>query len=597
MHQKDESRTKIKTKMMNRSMSEAPSLENYSNSSKFWYYNVFGLYCGDKCKWFDSWCHSASSTSCDVEGTILQPDNKELCQENIFWKDHDCTWYLESGDPYIYGTRCQGSMQHCMYAWYYNHRGVEDSARPQSCVDKSDQVMYQESTCPSPTAYVQLHNDAFRYDPDDYLSWYQIGSDDPHKCQKSCSTPGPGCTSCTNETYFQCSLSGLCLHPDMQCDGHSQCPFAEDENLNVCFERWVGAKLVSQYASLKCSGTRHPGMNILSIPCDGIVECSDGQDEAHCKSNSIGSYLLIGSCTGIIIFYLALRLLRGLNKIQEKNILRKDKKHFDEVIEAYTNDNENAEKIKKVNTLLLGLINLEEMEVQKQKAIQFYKNEAKIHANNESAIFISMHRKLDPAITQVVHDSKFPGLKQKTIGGIQKTFKTNCITNFQNLLIKNEKVGQTVDMIITLVKIFSSYVDLFKDSFLACSLLLVVGGPASIFAYPTQFTSVIVMVMWASIIMPLMASTLDLIFYNPFLLVNYDASRSFVVFLCLVCWIINPILLRHRYESAQEKIIRMLKSDPDNDRVLLVRAAERKVKAILVQFYKIELGMYKGNEI
>ena len=128
------------------------------------------------------------------------------------------------------------------------------------CSDNAEKVMYQQYVCPQAAYYLQIHNDLW---PEEHLSVNEHGPDDPHRCQDSCSTSTPGCEACTNKDYFQCPLSGLCLHPSLQCDGHTQCPLAEDESLDVCFEKWVGAKLVSPFASLKCSSKRYPG--ILSL--------------------------------------------------------------------------------------------------------------------------------------------------------------------------------------------------------------------------------------------------------------------------------------------------------------------------------------------
>merc|ERR1711994_1167638 len=124
----------------------------------------------------------------------------------------------------------------------------------------------------------------------------------------SCSSLGPGCSACFHPDYFQCPLKTDLHTLVLRCDGHPQCPFSEDESVEICFERWVGAKLVSPFGSLRCSSARHPGMNILSTPCDGIVECADGKDERSCRENSNINYLLYGSCAVIIILYLGLEI-------------------------------------------------------------------------------------------------------------------------------------------------------------------------------------------------------------------------------------------------------------------------------------------------
>ena len=140
--------------------------------------------------------------------------------------------------------------------------------------------------------------------------------------------------------------------------------------------------------------------------------------------------------------------------------------------------------------------------------------------------------------------------------------------------------------------ILGSYIDLFKDIFLFFTLLTAVGGPASVLGHPTQFTSAIVMVMGATIISPLVASSLHLVHNNPFLLFNFDVSKSVVVFLCFFCWALNPILLRHRHVTAKEKSRRMIKTDSLNLKTLSYRMEERAKKTQLVQFNKIELGKF-----
>merc|ERR1712155_228110 len=135
-------------------------------------------------------------------------------------------------------------------------------------------------------------------------------------------------------------------------------------------------------------------------------------------------------------------------------------------------------------------------------------------------------------------------------------------------MIENEKL--TVEMVHSVAKILGYYIDLFKDSFVASTLFFAVGGPASVFGYPTKFTSAIVMVMWTTILLPLVASTLHLAIYNPFLLHNpflfFKASRCQMVLLCFLYLAINPILLINLYQSIQEKIRKRVKRDPQNSK-------------------------------
>merc|ERR1711994_294742 len=106
------------------------------------------------------------------------------------------------------------------------------------------------------------------------------------------------------------------------------------------------------------------------------------------------------------------------------------------------------------------MIYTDDVETQKKSCLKFYNTLAKKHQNDESAIFISMHRILDPAVSEAIHDSKFPGLKHKTIDKIQETFNTTCITRFQNFIIRHESVSRTIELTKSVAMILGSYIDL-----------------------------------------------------------------------------------------------------------------------------------------
>ena len=84
---------------------------------------------------------------------------------------------------------------------------------------------------------------------DNNVTDYDERYPDPHGCWGSCSTPGRGCSACTNTDYFRCPLSGVCIPPALRCDGHPQCHQAEDGDGDTCFKSWVTRKNVSPSAS------------------------------------------------------------------------------------------------------------------------------------------------------------------------------------------------------------------------------------------------------------------------------------------------------------------------------------------------------------
>ena len=392
-----------------------------------------GLYCDHQCKVMKDWCTGErlsfyKSAACNVDGNLIQRNDQDLCNDNLFWRGKGCfvKEYITSGFSFSDGYRCYGSNQQCFYPWYsFNilwHWWVTGWERlGTTCEDMSDQVMQQHSTCPDRAVYLQIHNDEFP----DYNKWaannyefiyvdkyeiqynekYQTNRSkefpiDPHNCWQSCSVPGPGCSTCTNENYFTCPKSGVCIPQELVCDGHPQCLHGEDEDVDTCFQSWVSRRLVSPAASLRCSSKRYPGTPTLSVPCDGIVECYDGADEVSCKKQTLSTYLLAGAIAFVVIVYLLLKCCRKhKDKILDSSCDKKDLNEGDHSFGL-------MKKLTKVNTHLFNAVHSMKVEESEQICKDFYSKLANIHGNDEAEIYRSLHNFLDPAMAAAVVNAK-----------------------------------------------------------------------------------------------------------------------------------------------------------------------------------------------
>ena len=215
---------------------------------------------------------------------------------------------IDSSTP----KRCNGTNQHCILPWYLT--GQFDSIK--TCKDKSDQIFPIGLTCRQQLQQFIEHHDAnycinqthqlaedlICTNKTEWLSNKPPSFSDPHNCQESCSDPDPHCLSCTNQLYFNCSISNsICIHPDLECDGHPQCPDGEDEALIRCQDKYIKNQIIEPYASYRCRSLFYENMEIFSVPCNGIVECFDHSDEIGCKDNHKANLVLIISSILILI--------------------------------------------------------------------------------------------------------------------------------------------------------------------------------------------------------------------------------------------------------------------------------------------------------
>ena len=598
-----------------------------------------GLLCDQECKVNWHWCYSeeadtyghSTDTPCKVGDTLIQSDDRDLCQDNLFWRDIDCNLdneFLELGQ---YGSRCQGPIQHCVYAWYYDSNDNPNSYLLQSCLDHSDQMIYQQSVCPEKEFYLQLFHDIWspRRDPFeslpiyDYYEYYfgngskcsdflnenesfwcyvedfserfnesDVGYNerypDPHKCQNSCSSPGPGCSTCQNETYFQCHHSGVCIPYQLRCDGHPQCEHAEDENVETCFESWVNRKLVSPAASLRCSSKRYPGTPTLATPCDGIVDCYDGSDEALCKDQTLTTFLISGSVVTILIIYLGIKYTRKINRTfasvkDEVACPQFQDKSLRKMLEKFEHHRDDSDAIAQVNTYLLHILHTKKIKDAKRIYVKFYDLEAYLQHGNKAKIFHSLHHHLDPLLVDKIVEAALPGFCDCILS-------SGLVISVKNAIISREWLSDLLFTTWGLVKVLLTYVDILGDTCVTVSLLWIVGGPMAIFTYPTQFTSVVVIALSASVILPLMASSLHLSTNHPYLLFNIQTRRSVTVLYSLLCSWLIPVILINSHEAVKEQVRIIIKKNTQDCRILGLLQKCRTLKYHLVEFLRIELG-------
>ena len=154
-----------------------------------------------------------------------------------------------------------------------------------------------------------------------------------------------------------------------------------------------------------------------------------------------------------------------------------------------------------------------------------------------------------------------------------------------------------INTTVRLVRIEFQYLDILKDSFLACSLFFIVGGTQAISEFPTNFSIVVVICLLSSVVWPVLLATLHLVVHNPFLIFPMTTHKKraiwkkvLMISTCCVLSIFNPIFLLNSYESAKEKT-RAMARDMDRKVLLQMRHA-RAIKDQWVSFIQIELGKY-----
>ena len=555
--------------------------------------NKKGVMCGEVCVNNYRWCQGDESLKmdCVIGDYIVNSQDKKLCSNPIFWRNTSCEVYdgneahvLESKSAPL---RCRGTNQHCIRPWYSKRDGIPISGYKQNCLDKSDQAFHMDTKC-NVTNYIQIHSDLFCLSDDmkdkpvcrNPLQWLQEQSlhyQDPHFCQQSCDKPGPDCAACKNASYFMCERSRMCLHPDLECDGHPQCPEGEDEDLERCLEKYIENKVVSKYATTVCSSAAYPVMQTLATICDGVPECLRGSDEANCAGSGAEYALLAITSVGCLMLYIILNWKFGTSKLhltKSKSEIGLDTtglKNVDEelIVETIEMVLGSKQHVDKLSLLLLRLRYTRPKAEVKKIAIDIYDRLSKAHNFEKPLTYYWLFKNLDPKVCDIIISAKFPGLTERFIDKVEKCTGSHFISDLQDKINMNENLKRKLYHIKTILGLEFTYIDLYKDCYLAVTMMTMIGGPMAVIQFYTTFTSAVVICLFSTILFPLLISGLGLAINDPNFIFNCFGGDVPLWKRCLmrignvVFVIVSPILLKHTYQYNMERMrIAAKKGDP-----------------------------------
>ena len=104
-----------------------------------------------------------------------------------------------------------------------------------------------------------------------------------------------------------------------------------------------------------------------------------------------------------------------------------------------------------------------------------------------------------------------PGCTAGCIKGFENEVGRRFITELKDEITKSPRVKEIIGTTLGILKILAKFIDLIKDLALSIVMLEAVGGFQSVWAFKTNFSSIIIITMFSSILIPLFMSTLHLI--------------------------------------------------------------------------------------
>ena len=255
----------------------------------------------------------------------------------------------------------------------------------------------------------------------------------------------------------------------------------------------------------------------------------------------------------------------------------------------YSENHDQNEAIENTNVHILNSIHTQKVDDNRDTCELFYQLEQEIHEHNQSEIYLCLHKKLDPKVVENILDSGEPGCTAGCIEGFEKCIGRRLIMKLQNKITSSRIAKEVIASTMGIIKIVAKFVDLTKDLALSVLMLQAAGGFQSIMN--TNFSSIIVITMFLSILIPLLLSTLHLIVNRRKIIdeENFSRKRKYItIILCFLASFLNPIILDAYYHELKEDI-RKLTQNHDIRAMPIMRKC-RNIKNQIVAFHKTELG-------
>ena len=190
-----------------------------------------------------------------------------------------------------------------------------------------------------------------------------------------------------------------------------------------------------------------------------------------------------------------------------------------------------------------------------------------------------------------ISKAKFPGLTEKITDKIEKLVHCRFITMLQDKITKSNILDEIISTLNTIRTIVSYFFDFFKDSYLALYLLVICGGPKAVLEYFSNFTSVIILSLIATIVIPINISSAYIAQKNPSLIFNLGDDTKFFMknrILTIVSGPLIPVFILYSLQTMKRKL-KLLVKVGDGNMIELLRDL-RKMKALHAVVLRIELG-------
>ena len=162
---------------------------------------------------------------------------------------------------------------------------------------------------------------------------------------------------------------------------------------------------------------------------------------------------------------------------------------------------------------------------------------------------------------------------------------------WNGFLDKLDKMGWSYWLLNKVKTISNIYIDLCKDTFILVSILIIIGGPTSLYYFPTKLTSVIVYSFTATIVLPFMCSS---ILHTQKELENHEDMRFWRVVLAycygLILSPIRPLLIAMAYEENKAKRKSMIKFH-NKEAILKLNQESENLRKDYADFIRVDLGL------